>query len=65
MDSGLVDWKAIISKHQSKNHFTGQDFWEYIGEIKWQYKHLECSINYNLIDSYDEINLKFGYIFNY
>ena len=41
------------------------DFWEFIGEIKWQYKNLEFSTNYNLIDSYDEINLKFGYIFNY
>ncbi len=41
------------------------DFWEFLGEIKWQYKHLEFSINYNLIDSYDEINLKFGYILNY
>lgn len=41
------------------------DFWEYFGEIKWQYKHLDFSINYNLIDSYDEINLKLGYIFNY
>jgi hypothetical protein len=41
------------------------DFWEFIGEIKWQYKHLEFSTNYNVIDSYNEINLKFGYIFNY
>jgi hypothetical protein len=41
------------------------DFWEFVGEIKWQYKHLEFSTNYNVIDSYNEINLKLGYIFNY
>lgn len=41
------------------------DFWEFVGEIKWQYKNLEFSANYNVIDSYNEINLKFGYIFNY
>lgn len=41
------------------------DFWEFMGEIKWQYKNLAFSTNYNVIDSYNEINLKFGYIFNY
>jgi hypothetical protein len=41
------------------------DFWEFIGEIKWQYKNLEFSTNYNVIDSYNELNLKLGYIFNY
>jgi hypothetical protein len=41
------------------------NFWEFIGEVRWQFKNLEFSTNYNVIDSYKEINLKFGYIFNY
>lgn len=41
------------------------DYWEFIGEIKWQYKNFMFSLDYNTIDTYREINLKFGYIFNY
>ena len=41
------------------------NFWEYIGEIKWEYKRVLISMDYDKIKNFDELNLKLGYIFNY
>lgn len=41
------------------------NFWELKGELKRQYKNLLVSLDYNRIDTYNEINIKLGYIINY
>ena len=41
------------------------DSWEYIGNIDYQFKNLVISLNYNIIDNYSELNIKFGYKFDY
>lgn len=42
-----------------------QDYWEYIAELICRYKDFEFITDYNIIDSYRELNLRFGYIINY
>jgi len=41
------------------------NYWEYSGQIKWEYKNVLISMNYDKIKNYNELNLKLGYIFNY
>ncbi|MBN1950057.1 MAG: carboxypeptidase-like regulatory domain-containing protein [Bacteroidales bacterium] len=41
------------------------DYWEWVGEIHWQFRGLIFSANYTRIETYSEVNLKLGYIFNY
>lgn len=38
---------------------------EYIGELKWEFKDVSFSVDYNIINNLNEINFKLGYIFNY
>ena len=64
----ILGFGTSISKtHININFITTYwtNYWEYFGEIKWEYKNVLISMNYDKIKNYNELNLKLGYIFNY
>jgi hypothetical protein len=64
----ILGFGTSISKtHININFITTYwtNYWEYFGEIKWEYRNVLISMNYDNIKNHNELNLKLGYIFNY